>query len=167
MNVQMRYRYRIGPTPAQQRMLARVFGCARVVFNDALRVRDKAYRDGIKLSDCEIQRRVITQAKKTTERSWLAEVPSVALVWALDSAVDVFEHDVDASIRLPANVVDRDDRRVPQLGDHPCLAKQKLHVVRRTENLRARHLDRHGTLEVFVPRKIDPSEPSLTELSDH
>ena len=56
----MRYRYRIEPTPAQQTMLARVFGCCRVVFNDALRVRGEAYRAGIKLSDSEIQRRVIT-----------------------------------------------------------------------------------------------------------
>ena len=67
----MRYRYRIEPTPAQQTMLARVFGCARVVFNDALRVRDEAYRAGVKLSDSEIQRRVITAAK-TTERARLA-----------------------------------------------------------------------------------------------
>ncbi|WP_244232278.1 RNA-guided endonuclease InsQ/TnpB family protein [Mycobacterium innocens] len=82
----MRYRYRIEPTCAQQRMLARVFGCVRVVFNDALRVRNEVYRAGVKLSDTEIQRRVISQAKKTTERSWLAEVPSVALVqWVNDS----------------------------------------------------------------------------------
>jgi hypothetical protein len=44
--VQMRYRYRMEPTPGQQQMLARVFGCTRVVFNDALRVRDEAYRPG-------------------------------------------------------------------------------------------------------------------------
>jgi putative transposase len=73
--MQMRYRYRIEPTSAQQVMLARVFGCARVVFNDALRVRDEAYRAGIKLSDSEIQRRVITAAKTATERAWLCEVP--------------------------------------------------------------------------------------------
>ena len=66
--MQMRYRYRIEPTAAQQKMLARVFGCCRVVFNDALRVRDEAYRAGVKLSDSEIQRRVITAAKTTTER---------------------------------------------------------------------------------------------------
>jgi putative transposase len=64
--VQRRYRYRIEPTPAQQQMFCRVFGCARVVFNDALRVRNEAYQAGIKLSDSEIQRLVITQAKKTT-----------------------------------------------------------------------------------------------------
>jgi putative transposase len=42
------------PTPAQRRSLARVFGCCRVVFNDALRGRDEAYRAGVKLSDSEI-----------------------------------------------------------------------------------------------------------------
>ena len=82
--MQMRYRYRIEPTPAQQTMLARVFGCCRVVFNDALRVRDDAYRAGIKLSDSEIQSRVITQAKTTAERAWLCEVPSVALVQSVN-----------------------------------------------------------------------------------
>ena len=37
--VPVRYRYRLGPSPGQQQALARVFGCARVVFNDALRLR--------------------------------------------------------------------------------------------------------------------------------
>jgi putative transposase len=82
----MRYRFRIEPTPAQQRMLARVFGCCRVVFNDALRVRDEAYRAGEKLSDSQIQRHVITQAKKTNERAWLCEVPSVALVQSVNDS---------------------------------------------------------------------------------
>lgn len=84
--MQMRYRYRIEPTGAQQVMLARVFGCTRVVFNDALRVRDEAQRAGEKLSDSEIQRRVITAAKRTEERGWLAEVPSVALVQSVNDS---------------------------------------------------------------------------------
>ena len=67
-------------------MLARVFGCCRVVFNDALRVRDEAYRAGVKLSDSEIQRRVITAAKATVERRWLGEVPSVALVQSVNDS---------------------------------------------------------------------------------
>jgi putative transposase len=86
VDVQMRHRYRIEPTLAQQRMLARVFGCARVVFNDALRVRDEAYRAGVKLSDAEIQRRVITAAKTTVERGWLTEVSSVALVQSVNDS---------------------------------------------------------------------------------
>jgi putative transposase len=82
----MRYRYRIEPTPAQRQMLGRVFGCCRVVFNDALRVRAEAYRAGTKYSDTEIQRRVITVAKTMVERSWLTEVPSVALVQSVNDS---------------------------------------------------------------------------------
>jgi len=82
----MRYRYRIEPTPAQEAMLARVFGCVRVVFKDALRVRAEAYRAGVKLSDSEIQRRVITAAKTTEARAWLCEVPNVALVQSVNDS---------------------------------------------------------------------------------
>ncbi|MDT5048806.1 MAG: putative transposase [Mycobacterium sp.] len=57
-----------------------------MVFNDALRVRDEAYRAGVKLSDSEIQRRVITAAKTTEERCWLCEVPSVALVQSVNDS---------------------------------------------------------------------------------
>jgi putative transposase len=84
--MQVRCRYRIEPTPAQHQMLARVFGCCRVVFNDALRVRDEAHRAGLKLSDSEIQRRVITAAKATEARAWLVEVPSVALVQSVNDS---------------------------------------------------------------------------------
>jgi hypothetical protein len=82
----VRYRYRIDPTPSQRQALARAFGCARVVYNDALAERRHASLAGEKLSDTEIQRRVITQAKRTPERAWLAEVASVALVQACQDA---------------------------------------------------------------------------------
>lgn len=82
----MRYRYRIEPSSTEQQKLSRVFGCCRVVFNDALRVREAAYRAGDKLSDTEIQRRVITLAKTTSERAWLCDVPSVALVQAVNDS---------------------------------------------------------------------------------
>jgi IS605 OrfB family transposase len=81
-----RYRYRVYPQPHQEMMLARTFGCARVVFNDALRVRDAAHAAGEKISDAEVQRRVITLAKTTPEREWLGEVASVALVQACRDA---------------------------------------------------------------------------------
>jgi putative transposase len=82
----VRYRYRINPTPSQRQALARAFGCARVVYNDALAERQRAFAAGEKLSDSEVQRRVVTLAKKTPERAWLAEVASVALVQACQDA---------------------------------------------------------------------------------
>ena len=84
--MQVRYRYRIYPAPGQQQALARAFGCARVVYNDCLRLRDACHAAGEKISDTEVQRRVITLAKLTPERAWLAEVASVALVQACNDA---------------------------------------------------------------------------------
>ena len=84
--VQVRYRYRIYPSAGQRQSLARVFGCARVVYNDCLRLRDECHARGEKISDTEVQRRVITLAKLTLERQWLAEVASVPLVQACQDA---------------------------------------------------------------------------------
>ena len=55
-------------------------------FNDALAERRRAYQAGEWISDTEVQRRVITQAKRTPERAWLTEVASVALVQACQDA---------------------------------------------------------------------------------
>jgi putative transposase len=84
--VQVRYRYRLYPAPGQRQALARVFGCARVVYNDCLRLRDACHAAGEKISDTEVQRRVITLAKQAPERAWLGEVASVALVQACQDA---------------------------------------------------------------------------------
>jgi putative transposase len=84
--VQVRYRYRIYPAPGQQQALARVFGCTRVVYNDSLRLREQCRAAGEKISDTEVQRRVITLAKQASERTWLGEVASVALVQACQDA---------------------------------------------------------------------------------
>jgi putative transposase len=37
------YRYRFYPTPGQETILARTFGCVRYVYNWALRLRTDAY----------------------------------------------------------------------------------------------------------------------------
>jgi len=94
--MQVRYRYRIYPAPGQQQALARVFGCARVVYNDCLRVRDEAHAAGEKVSDTEVQRRVITLAKRTPQRAWLGEVASVALVQACQDARRAYKNWFDS-----------------------------------------------------------------------
>jgi putative transposase len=94
--VQVRYRYRIYPSLGQQQALARVFGCARVVYNDCLRVRDEAHAAAEKISDTEVQRQVITMAKLTPERAWLGEVASVALVQACQDARRAYKNWFDS-----------------------------------------------------------------------
>ena len=81
--MQLRYRYRLYPSSSQRAALARAFGCARVVFNDALAARRDAYKAGLPyLTDAELSAR-LTAAKKTPERAWLGSVSSVVLQQAL------------------------------------------------------------------------------------
>lgn len=82
--MQLRYTFRLYPTPGQCAALARAFGCSRVVFNDGLRARQDAHAAGLPyISDGELSKRVITEAKKTPQRSWLGEVSAVVLQQAL------------------------------------------------------------------------------------
>lgn len=82
--MKLRYNFRLYPTGGQKRALTRAFGCARVVFNDALRARQEAHAAGLPYpSDRELSRRLITEAKKNTERAWLSEVSAVVLQQAL------------------------------------------------------------------------------------
>jgi len=73
-----RYNYRIYPTPQQQSKLSQLFGCVRVVYNDALAA-VKATPEGEKWPSSVDLIKAIAQAKKTPERSWLADVSSVPL----------------------------------------------------------------------------------------
>ena len=71
-----RYKYRVYPTDQQRKLLAQVFGCVRVVFNDALALCKRS----VKLpKNSELQKLCITQAKKTKERQWLKEVSNIPL----------------------------------------------------------------------------------------
>jgi putative transposase len=82
-NMQLRYNYRLDPAPHHCVALARAFGCARVVFNDALRARKEAHDAGLPyLTDADLSAR-LTAAKRTPERAWLGEVSSVVLQSAL------------------------------------------------------------------------------------
>ncbi|SNT48161.1 putative transposase [Streptosporangium subroseum] len=82
--MRLRYNYRVYPDADQRAALARAFGCARVVFNDALRLRTDAHIEGLPhISDGGLSKRIITQAKQTPERAWLGEVSAVILQQAL------------------------------------------------------------------------------------
>ena len=153
--MQVRYRYRIYPSPGQQQALARAFGCARVVYNDCLRVRDEAYAAGEKISDTEVQRRVITLAKATPERAWLAGVASVALVQACQDARRAYKNWFDSL---------KDRRKGPKIRHPKPRRKRGRQSIRLTRNGFALHGERLyvakvGDLKVEWSRDL-PSVPS-------
>ncbi|MFE3873228.1 RNA-guided endonuclease InsQ/TnpB family protein [Kitasatospora sp. NPDC059146] len=86
----LRYSYRIYPTAGQRASLVRTFGCARVVYNDALAARKGARKGGLPYpKSTDLQKQVITAAKKTPERAWLASVgvdPLIRSLRDLDTA---------------------------------------------------------------------------------
>jgi putative transposase len=156
--VQLRYNYRVYPTPCQQQSLARAFGCARVVFNDGLRARQQAREQGLPyLSDAELSKRV-TAAKLTPERAWLSEVSSVVLQQAL-ADLNVAYRNFFASI-----IGKRKGRKLapPRFRSR----KDNRQAIRFTANARFKVLDngqlrlpKIGDVEVRWSRQL-PSEPS-------
>ncbi|AXL88518.1 transposase [Streptomyces sp. CB09001] len=85
--MQLRYAFRVYPDAGQRIALARAFGCARVVFNDAIRAREDARRVGLPFPTVAVlSRRLITEAKQTAERAWLSEVSAVVLQQSLRDA---------------------------------------------------------------------------------
>jgi putative transposase len=78
--MRLRFRYRLDPTPAQRQEFARAFGCARVVYNDGLRLREDAYKAGLPyVPDARLLQQVTTTAKLREDRAWLGEVSAVVL----------------------------------------------------------------------------------------
>ena len=84
-----RYQYRIYPTHQQQQSLAQLFGCCRVVWNDALALCKQFEK---KPSSAELQKIVITQAKKTEERAWLSEVSNIPLQQSIADLETAFQN---------------------------------------------------------------------------
>ncbi|MGX2997979.1 RNA-guided endonuclease InsQ/TnpB family protein [Streptomyces sp. JNUCC 64] len=142
--MQLRYSFRVYPGAGQRVALARAFGCARVVFNDALRARETARAAGLPfIPSGELSKR-LTASKKTPERAWLAEVSSVVLQQSLrdlDTAYKNFfdglkgkrpktgpprfksKGDTRQSVRFTANagwkITTGGKLRLPKVGDVP------------------------------------------------
>lgn len=70
-----RYKYRFYPTDQQRQSLAQLFGCVRVVYNDALAL---CHEVGKFPGYSKLSAR-LTELKKTEERNWLKDVASVPL----------------------------------------------------------------------------------------
>lgn len=70
-----RYQYRFYPTNQQRQSLAQLFGCVRVVWNDALAL----CKSSDKLPNYNQLSALLTGAKKTEERAWLNDVSCVPL----------------------------------------------------------------------------------------
>ncbi|MEJ8639507.1 RNA-guided endonuclease TnpB family protein [Streptomyces sp. MS2.AVA.5] len=155
--MQLRYSFRLYPNGPQRSALGRAFGCARVVYNDALRARETARAAGEAFPKAgDLSKLLITEAKKTDERAWLGEVSAVVLQQSL--------RDLDTAYR---NFFDGLQGKRPRVGVPRFKSrKDKRQAVRFTANARWRittggdlSLPKIGDVRVTWSRVL-PSVPS-------
>ncbi|MFD0154832.1 RNA-guided endonuclease InsQ/TnpB family protein [Streptomyces sp. NPDC055721] len=162
--MQLRYSFRVYPNGSQRVALARAFGCARVVYNDALRARETARAEGEPFPKTgDLSKLLVTEAKNTPERAWLAEVSAVVLQQSL--------RDLDTAYK---NFFDGLKGRRPRIGAPRFKSKRdSRQAVRFTANARWKitvggdlSLPKIGDVRVKWSRTL-PSVPStVTVIKD-
>ncbi|MGW4905412.1 RNA-guided endonuclease InsQ/TnpB family protein [Streptomyces sp. NPDC004270] len=164
--MQLRYAFRLYPDAAQQAALARAFGCARVVFNDAVRAREDARKAGQAFPTAgELSRKLITEAKKTASRCWLGEVSAVVLQQSLRDAEAAYKN-FFASLK--------GTRKGPRLGSPRFKSrKDARQSVRFTANARWNitgggrlNLPKIGAVKAKWSRTLPATPTSVTVVKD-
>ena len=96
------YKYRFYPTPEQDELLRRTFGCVRVVYNWALHAKQEAWREREEsLSLVQLSAR-LTALKKQEAYEWLNEVSSVPTQQALRHLDVAYRHFFAKRARYPS-----------------------------------------------------------------
>jgi len=160
----LRYRYRLYPNRPQRQALARAFGCARLVYNDAVAARRAAYEHGAKYpSSTTLQRALITEAKATPERGFLGAVSAIVLQQAV--------RDCDAAYARFFDAVKREGGR---FVGHPRFKSRKdqRQSIRLTNNGFTRlnsgklRLAKIGDVKVVWLRDLPSTPSSVTVIRD-
>lgn len=164
IDMQLRYGFRLYPSAGQRTALARAFGCARVVYNDALRARETARSEGMPFPKTgDLSKRLITEAKSTPERAWLGEVSAVVLQQSL--------RDLDTAYR---NFFDGLKGKRPRMGAPRYKSrKDTRQAVRFTANARWKvtpggklRLPKIGDLKVKWSRSLPSTPSTVTVVED-
>ncbi|SCE09715.1 RNA-guided endonuclease InsQ/TnpB family protein [Streptomyces sp. PpalLS-921] len=149
---------------SQRTALAEAFGCARVVYNDALRAREAARREGTSFPKTgDLSKQLITEAKNTPERAWLGEVSAVVLQQSL--------RDLDTAYR---NFFDGLKGKRPHMGAPRYKSrKDTRQAVRFTANARwsitpgrKLRLPKIGDLKVKWSRFLPSTPSTVTVVKD-
>ncbi|WP_033329489.1 RNA-guided endonuclease InsQ/TnpB family protein [Streptomyces yerevanensis] len=164
--MQLRYAFRLYPDSGQRIALAKAFGCARVVFNDAVRAREDARKAGEAFPTAgHLSKQLITQAKQAAERCWLGEVSTVVLQQSL--------RDMEAAYRnFFASL--KGERRGAKAGAPRFKSrKDKRQSIRFTANARwsvtdsgRLNLPKVGAVKVKWSRTLPVQPSSVTVIKD-
>ena len=101
MEIKRAYRFRFYPTPEQEMILAKTFGCVRFAYNYMLRLRTDAWFKEKKRIGYHETSALLTELKKTPEHAWLNEVSSVPVQQALRHLQTAFNNFFAKRARYP------------------------------------------------------------------
>lgn len=156
-----RYNYRIYPKQHQLPLIAQAMGCARVVWNDALRLYKDAEKNGTDRPK-KISNLCITQAKKTTNRAWLADVSSVVLQQSINDLQTAWKNYFDSK---------QGRRKGKEVGKPRWKKKQSRQAIRFASNAFSVHsqsvkLAKIGHVKMVVSRPLPSVPTSVTIIRD-
>ncbi len=156
-----RYNYRIYPKQSQLTPLAKAFGSSRVVWNDAWWLYKNAERNKLD-RPTKISNLVITQAKKTEERSWLSEVSSVVLQQSLRDLETAWNNYFSSK---------KGERKGQVVGKPKPKKKHGRQAIRFTSNAFSAHsqsvyLAKIGHVKVVFSRPLPSLPSSVTIIKD-
>jgi putative transposase len=101
VNVRTAYKCRASPDGTQQQMLARTFGCVRVVWNHTLANRHARYATEGKATSYAETDRALTAMKKSPDLAFLSEVSAVPLQQVLRHQHAAFSAFFEGRARYP------------------------------------------------------------------
>lgn len=102
MDIKRAYRFRFYPTPEQELILARTFGCARFAYNHMLRLRTDAWFQRQERIGYHETSAALTKLKREPEFAWLNEVSSVPVQQALRHLQTAFANFFAKRARYPS-----------------------------------------------------------------
>ncbi len=94
------YKFRFYPTEAQKASLAKVFGCARFVYNWGLRLRTDSYKSGDPVGYARSSS-LLTKLKQQEKYAWLNEVSCVPTQQALRHLQTAYKNFFEKRTRYP------------------------------------------------------------------
>ncbi|PWV80618.1 RNA-guided endonuclease TnpB family protein [Halomonas sp. A11-A] len=95
------YKYRFYPTPEQEQLLARTFGCVRFVYNAVLRYRTDAFYERREKIGYVAANAELSRMKKVEETAFLNEVSSVPLQQCLRHQQTAFKNFFEGRAKYP------------------------------------------------------------------
>lgn len=156
-SMKARYRYRFYPTEQQRQNLAQLFGCVRVVWNDAL-----ALSEASKYPGYNSLSKALTLSKKTKARQWLKDVSSVPLQQSLKQLDTAYKNYFDSLAGK------RKGRKIGQPRFKKRTNSQSATFVRSGFSLENGevHLAKIGNLKPIWSRALPAVPSSVTVIKD-